>query len=109
MLYNFNGNLINLLEVVAVEVSASTNSQYPYLLTVKLKDNRSYGVCYATEAGRRQEMNRIQAEANRAFRQLYPPSIERIELEAIVKREVQKLKPEIRILKKMLEGGEEHG
>ena len=56
MLYSLNGNLINIMEVVAVECSPSRDASYPYLLTVKMKSGNSYGVKYATEEGRRREL-----------------------------------------------------
>ena len=65
MLYNLNGNLINIMEVVAVECSPSKDASYPYLLTVKMKSGNSYGVKYTTEEGRRRELFSIQDEANR--------------------------------------------
>ena len=103
MLYNLNGNLINIMEVVAVECSPSRDASYPYLLTVKMKSGNSYGVKYATEEGRRRELFSIRDEANRAFRNMFPPPVTRDELRSIVKQEIQKSRTEIRTLKNLIE------
>ena len=103
MLYKLNGNLINIMEVIAVECSPSKDASYPYLLTVKMKSGNSYGVKYATEEGRRRELFSIRDEANRAFRNMFPPSVTRDELRSIVKQEIQKSRTEIRTLKNLIE------
>lgn len=103
MLYNLNGNLINITDVVAVECSPSRDASYPYLLTVKTKSGNSYGVKFTTEEGRRREMMQIQDKANPVFRNMFPPSITPDEMRSIVKQELQKTRTEIRSLKNLVE------
>lgn len=59
MLYNFNGTLINVADIVSVQSTKGQRSDYPFVLTVALKNGQQFAVSYATEPSRRAEVNRI--------------------------------------------------
>lgn len=71
MLYNFNGTLINVADIVSVQSTKGQRSDYPFVLTVALKNGQQFAVSYATEPSRRAEVNRI-AQLMRG--QFLPPS-----------------------------------
>jgi hypothetical protein len=83
MLYKFNANYINLAEIASLSCTASNDTEYPYTLTVFLKDGNKYGVRYTTEQARNAEAWNIMQAHNKTD----PEPVSRYEVETIVSSE----------------------
>ena len=104
MLYNFNGTCINVMEIRSLEQTNGNDPTHSFVLTVRLKDGSSYGVRYNTEEGRRREVYAIQDAVNTAFKRLYPNPLTHYDMEAMLEKEVKKIRTDIRAIKKQLDG-----
>jgi len=102
MLYRFNNNLVNVAEISSVCPSQGRNPQYPYDLTIRMKDGLSIGVCYKTEADRNREIGNIQ----RAFESSVPHPITYREIEDLLRQYTEKVKKDLRQLKALLKEGD---
>lgn len=101
MTYKFSDNYINLLDVSRVVCSDSGDSDYPYLLTVYFKsDGKSLGVRYQTKSYR----DRIAADISISMNQCFRDALALNESQAtrIISHEVEKVRRDIRTLKKLL-------
>lgn len=104
MLYNFNGNYINVSEIALMKSGRGNNPKHPFELTVYLKNGQSVGVCYASEQTRNAEAQRI----DNAFRRSVPEPVNRYEVETIVSSYIGKVRNDFRQLKKMIKDGTAH-
>lgn len=103
MMVNFNDNYLNAAEIIAVLTDNSGRADYPYKLTVKLRAGGEYSVIYTSMAALREERYRITEMANRAC----PEPVSRYEVEACVSSAVEKIRRDLREIKKLLKGGSE--
>ena len=46
MLYNFNGTLINTADIVTVSTSKGQRAEYPFVLTVAMRNGQQFAVSY---------------------------------------------------------------
>ena len=105
MIYNFNGTLINVADIVSVQSTKGQRSDYPFVLTVALKNGQQFAVSYATEPSRRAEVNRLA----QAYERSVPPPVTRYEVEQIISTYTNKVKNDLRAIKRMLKEGAENG
>lgn len=105
MLYRFNNNLINVAEISSVSSTRGNNRDYPYDLTVRMKDGTSLGVCYRTEEARNTELWNIQ----QAFRSTVPEPITRYEVNSLLNNYTDKIRRDLRVLRNMLREGVDNG
>lgn len=105
MLYRFNNNLINVTEISSVYSTKGSNRDYPYDLTVRMKDGHTIGVCYRTEEARNTELWNIQT----AFRSAVAEPITRMEVDNLLNKYTEKIRRELRVIKNMLKGSVENG
>lgn len=59
MLYNFNGTLLNVADIVTVTSSKGQRSDYPFVLTVAMRNGQQFAVNYHNEIDRIREVNEI--------------------------------------------------
>jgi hypothetical protein len=104
MLYKFNANYINLAEIASLSCTASNDTEYPYTLTVFLKDGNKYGVRYTTEQARNAEAWNIMQAHNKTD----PEPVSRYEVETIVSSELEKVRRDFRRLREVIREGN-HG
>mgnify|MGYP007115460550 CR=1 FL=1 len=105
MLYNFNGNLVNVADIVTVTTSKSQNSEYPFILTVAMRNGQHFAVSYRTDADRRREINQIA----RSFELSVETPVSRYELETVVEKYIKKVRADIQPLKKLVKESAENG
>lgn len=105
MLYNFNGNLVNVADIVTVTTSKGQNSEYPFTLTVAMRNGQHIAVCYRTDADRRREINQIA----RSFELSVETPVSRYELETVVEKYIKKVRADIQPLKKLVKESAENG
>lgn len=105
MLYRFNNNLINVTEISSVSSTKGSNRDYPYDLTVRMKDGTSIGVCYRTEEARQNEVWKIE----QAFRSTVPDPISRYEMDILLHKYTEKIRSRLRVIENMLKGSVENG
>lgn len=105
MLYNFNGTLINVADIVSVQSTNGQRSDYPFVLIVALKNGQQFAVSYATEPSRRAEVNRIA----QAYERSVPTPVTRYEVEQIISTYTNKVRNDLRAIKRMLKEGAENG
>lgn len=104
MLYNFNGTLINVADIVSVQSTRGQRAEYPFVLTVALRNGQQFSVSYRDEATRRKEVFDIA----RAFDRSIPEPVTRYEVETIVSKFTEKIRNDIRPIKKFVKEGENH-
>ena len=57
MLYNFNGTLLNVADIVTVSTSKGQRAEYPFVLTVAMRNGQQFAVSYHNEIDRIREVN----------------------------------------------------
>lgn len=105
MLYNFNGVLLNVVDIVSVQPTRGQNHEYPFVLTVALRSGQQFAVSYRDEAARKREVNSIA----QAYMKAVPAPVSRYEVEQIVSTYTAKIRNDLRTIKKLLKEGVEHG
>lgn len=101
MLYNFNGTLINVEDIVSVKSSQGQQSNYPFVLTVSLRNGQQFAVSYRDDPSRRNEINRI----SRAYDLTVVPPVNRYEVEQLISSSTAKIRNDLKAIKKMLKEG----
>lgn len=97
MLYNFNGTLLNVADIVTVSTSKGQRAEYPFVLTVAMRNGQQFAVSYHNEIDRIREVNEIA----RAF--------DRYEVESIVEKYIKKVRADLQPLKKFAKESAENG
>lgn len=105
MLYNFNGNLVNVADIVTVITSNGQNPTYPFVLTVTMRNGQHIAVNFRTDADRRREINQIA----RSFELSVETPVSRYELETIVEKYIKKVRADLQPLKKFAKENAENG
>lgn len=105
MLYNFNGTLLNVADIVTVSTSKGQRAEYPFGLTVTMRNGQQFTVSYHNEVGRTQEVNRIA----RAFDCSVVNPATRYEVESIVEKYIKRVRADLRLLKKFEKESTENG
>ena len=59
MLYNFNGTLLNVADIVTVSTSKGQRAEYPFVITVAMRNGQQFAVSYHNEIDRIREVNEI--------------------------------------------------
>ena len=98
MLYNFNGILLNVLDIVSVRPTKGQNQEYPFVLTVALRNGQQFAVSYRDEAACKREVNSIA----QAYMKAVPTPVSRYEVEQIVSTYTTKIRNDLRAIKKLL-------
>ncbi len=105
MLYNFNGNLLNVADIVTVTTSKGQRTDYPFVLTVAMRNGQQFAVSYRNEVDRRREVNEIA----RAFDCSVISPVTRYEVECIVEKYIKKVRADLQPLKKFAKESAENG
>lgn len=105
MLYNFNGNLLNVADIVTVTTSKGQRTDYPFVLTVAMRNGQQFAVSYRNEVDRRREVNEIA----RAFDCSVISPVTRYEVEFIVEKYIKKVRADLQPLKKFAKESAENG
>lgn len=105
MLYNFNGTLINVADIVSVQSTRGQKQDYPFVLTVTLRNGQQFATAYRNEATRDREINSI----SQAYYKTIPAPVSRYEVEQVVSTYTNKIRNDLRVIKKLLKEGAEHG
>lgn len=92
-------------DVVLIDVPKGQRSDYPFVLTVALKNGQQFAVSYATEPSRRAEVNRIA----QAYERSVPTPVTRYEVEQIISTYTNKVRNDLRAIKRLLKEGAENG
>ena len=103
MLYNFNGTLLNVADIVTVSTSKGQRAEYPFVLTVA--NGQQFAVSYHNEIDRIREVNEIA----RAFDRSVVNSVTRYEVESIVEKYIKKVRADLQPLKKFAKESAENG
>lgn len=98
MLYQIGQNYVNVDEVESVLVGDSDNRSYPYSLTVNLKSGKSFTRWFSSEPQR----NKVADDIARFHQQWHTDPVNRYELDTVVSHEVQKVRNDVRTIKKLL-------
>lgn len=98
MLYKIGQNYVNVDEVESVLVGDSGDHKFPYALTVNLKSGKSFTRWYQSESQR----NIVADEISRFHKQWHTEPVSRYELDTVVSHEVQKVRNDVRTIKKLL-------
>ena len=98
MLYQIGQNYVNVDEVESVLVGDSGDRSYPYALTVNLKSGKSFTRWFSSEPQR----NKVADDIARFHQQWHTEPVNRYELDTVVSHEVQKVRNDIRTIKKLL-------
>lgn len=97
MMYDFNGNYISVGEVISISKTDSPKPDFPFRLTVSLRNNQQFTVDYKDKMIRDQEAARIaQLHDNTC-----PAPINRYEMEDLFNKQTNKLLRYIREIKKL--------
>lgn len=110
MLYNFNGTLLNVADIVTVSTSKGQRAEYPFVLTVAMRNGQQFAVSYRNEVDRN-EVDRIQ-EVNaiaRAFDRSVVTPVTHYEVESIVEKYIKRVRADLRPLKKFTKESAENG
>ena len=59
MLYNLNGTLINAADIVTVSTGKGQRAEYPFVLTVTMRNGQQLAVNYRNEVDRIRDVNGI--------------------------------------------------
>ncbi len=105
MLYNFNGTLLNVADIVTVTSSKGQRSEYPFVLTVAMRNGQQFAVCYHNEIDRIREVNEIA----RAFDRSVVSPVTHYEVESIVEKYIKKVRADLQPLKKFAKESAENG
>lgn len=98
MLYQIGQNYVNVDEVESVLVGDSGDRSYPYYLTVNLKSGKSFTRWFSSEPQR----NKVADDIARFHQQWHTDPVNRYELDTVVSHEVQKVRNDVRTIKKLL-------
>lgn len=98
MLYQIGQNYVNVDEVESVLVGDSGDRSYPYCLTVNLKSGKSFTRWLSSEPQR----NKVADDIARFHQQWHTDPVNRYELDTVVSHEVQKVRNDVRTIKKLL-------
>ena len=98
MLYKIGENYVNVDEVESVLVGNSGDRSYPYALTVNLKSGKSFTRWFSSE----QQRNTVANDIAQFHRQWHTEPVSRYELDTVVSHEVQKVRNDVRTIKKLL-------
>ena len=98
MLYKIGENYVNVDEVESVLVGDSGDRSYPYSLTVNLKSGKSFTRWVSSE----QKRNTVANDIAQFHRQWHTEPVNRYELDTVVSHEVQKVRNDVRTIKKLL-------
>lgn len=105
MLYNFNGTLLNVADIVTVSTGKGQRAEYPFVLTVAMRNGQQFAVNYRNEVDRIQEVNAIA----RAFDRSVVTPVTRYEVESIVEKYIKRVRADLRPLKKFTKESAENG
>lgn len=105
MLYNFNGTLLNVADIVTVTSSKGQRSEYPFVLTVAMRNGQQFAVSYRNEVDRIREIHEIA----RAFDRSVVNPVTRYEVESIVEKYIRRVRADFRPLKKFAKESAENG
>lgn len=92
MLYNFNGTLLNVADIVTVTSSKGQRSEYPFVLTVAMRNGQQFAVSYRNEVDR----------------SVVSP-VTHYEVESIVEKYIKKVRADLQPLKKFAKESAENG
>ena len=92
MLYNFNGTLLNVADIVTVSTSKGQRAEYPFVLTVAMRNGQQFAVSYHNEIDR----------------SVVNP-VTRYEVESIVEKYIRRVRADFRPLKKFAKESAENG
>lgn len=92
MLYNFNGTLLNTADIVTVSTSKGQRAEYPFVLTVAMRNGQQFAVSYRNEIDR----------------SVVNP-VTRYEVESIVEKYIRRVRADFRPLKKFAKESAENG
>lgn len=96
MLYNFNGTLLNVADIVTVTTSKGQRSEYPFVLTVAMRNGQQFAVSYRNEIAR-------------AFDRSVVNPVTHYEVESIVEKYIKKVRADLQPLKKFAKESAENG
>ena len=105
MLYNFNGTLLNVADIVTVSTSKGRQAEYPFVLTVAMRNGQQFAVSYRNEINRTREVNEIA----RAFNCSVVNPVTHYEVESIVEKYIKRVRADLRPLKKFAKESTENG
>lgn len=105
MLYNFNGTLLNVTDIVTVTSSKGQRSEYPFVLTVAMRNGQQFAVSYRNEVDRIREIHEIV----RAFDRSVVSPVTHYEVESIVEKYIKKVRADLQPLKKFAKESAENG
>ena len=88
-------------KVTSIECYETDNADYPFGLKVYLTD-RNYGVQYRNMKRRDDERLELVGAVEGYYQQHDPAPVSRFELETVVRRENEKLRKELRAIRKLL-------
>lgn len=98
MLYKIGEDYVNVDEVESVLVGDSGDRSYPYSLTVNLKSGKSFTRWFSSSHQR----NTVADEIARFHQQWHAEPVNRYELDTVVSHEVQKVRNDVRTIKKLM-------
>lgn len=104
MLYNFNGTLLNVADIVTVSTSKQ-QAEYPFVLTVAMRNGQQFAVSYRNEIDRTREVNEIA----RAFDRSVVNPVTHYEVESIVEKYIKRVRADLQPLKKFAKESAENG
>lgn len=105
MLYNFNGTLLNVADIVPVTSSKGQRSEYPFVLTVAMRNGQQFAVSYRNEVDRIREIHEIA----RSFDRSVVSPVTHYEVESIVEKYIKKVRADLQPLKKFAKESAENG
>lgn len=105
MLYNFNGTLLNVADIMTVSTSKGQRAEYPFVLTVAMRNGQQFAICYRNEIDRTREVNAIA----RAFDRSVVNPVTHYEVESIVEKYIKGVRADLRSLKKFAKESAENG
>ena len=105
MLYNFNGTLLNVADIVTVSTSKGQQAEYPFVLTVAMRNGQQFAVSYRNEINRTREVKEIA----RAFNCSVVNPVTPYEVESIVEKYIKRVRADLRPLKRFAKESTENG
>lgn len=105
MLYNLNGTLLNVADIVTVSTSKGQRAECPFVLTVTMRNGQRFAVSYRNEVDRIREVTGI----TRAFDRSVVNPVTRYEVESIVEKYIRRVRDDLRPLKKFAKESDENG
>lgn len=105
MFYNFNGTLLNVTDIVTVSTGKGQRAEYPFVLTVAMRNGQQFAVSYRNEVDRIREINEIA----RAFDRSVVNPVTHYEVESIVEKYIKKVRADLQPLRKFVKESAENG